>query len=108
MDKDMLQKLENPPYGKDGNKFFTQLLRRFRGDKEIESILTNRWEPRTIEEAVIVALASNDLKLIWNDEKLKYEAVGQPVEIRQALNADTLAQCEALGRDMAERLMAAE
>jgi len=44
----------------------------------------------------------------WNDEKLKYEAVGQPVEIRQALNADTLAQCEALGRDMAERLMAAE
>ena len=41
----------------------------------------------------------------WNDEKLKYEAVGQPVEIRQALNADTMAQCEALGRAMAERLL---
>ena len=37
----------------------------------------------------------------WNDEKLHYEAVGQPVEIRQALNDDTIAQCEALGREMA-------
>jgi len=27
------------------------------------------------------------------------------VEIRQALNADTMAQCEALGRAMAERLL---
>jgi flavorubredoxin len=42
----------------------------------------------------------------WNEEKLKYEAVGQPVEIKQALTADTLAQCEALGRAMAERLLA--
>ena len=40
----------------------------------------------------------------WNDEKLHYEQVGQPVEIRQALNDDTIAQCEALGRAMAERL----
>ena len=42
----------------------------------------------------------------WNDEKLKYEQVGTPVEIKQALTDETLAQCEALGREMAERLMA--
>jgi len=42
----------------------------------------------------------------WNEEKLKYEAVGEPVEIKQALNAETLAKCEALGRAMAERLLA--
>jgi hypothetical protein len=32
--------------------------------------------------------------------------VGTPVEIKQALTDETLAQCEALGREMAERLMA--
>jgi len=42
----------------------------------------------------------------WNEEKLKYEPVGEPVEIKQALNADTIARCEALGRAMAERLLA--
>lgn len=41
----------------------------------------------------------------WNDEKLKYEAVGQPVEIKQSLTAETFAQCEALGRAMAEKLL---
>ena len=41
----------------------------------------------------------------WNDEKLKYEAVGQPVEIKQSLTAETTAQCEALGRAMAEKLL---
>ena len=41
----------------------------------------------------------------WNDERLHYEAVGQPVEIRQALTPETYAQCEALGREMAQRLM---
>ena len=40
----------------------------------------------------------------WNEEKLHYEQVGDPVEIRQSLTADTTAQCEALGRAMAERL----
>ena len=40
----------------------------------------------------------------WNEERLHYEEVGQPVEIRQALTPETLAQCEALGRAMAERL----
>jgi flavorubredoxin len=44
----------------------------------------------------------------WNEEKLHYEAVGEPVEIRQALNNETLAQCEALGRAMAEKLLAIE
>ena len=41
----------------------------------------------------------------WNDERLHYETVGQPVEIRQALTADTYKQCEALGREMARRLI---
>ena len=40
----------------------------------------------------------------WNDERLKYEPVGTPVEIRQSLTPDTCAQCEALGRAMAARL----
>lgn len=40
----------------------------------------------------------------WNDESLHYEAVGEPVEIKQSLTAETKAQCEALGRAMAERL----
>lgn len=44
----------------------------------------------------------------WNEEKLHFEAVGTPVEIKQALNADTFAQCEALGRAMAEKLLAAD
>ena len=41
----------------------------------------------------------------WNEEKLHYEAVGEPVEIKQSLTAETTAQCEALGRAMAERLL---
>jgi len=40
----------------------------------------------------------------WNDERLHFEAVGTPVEIKQSLTAETKAQCEALGRAMAERL----
>ena len=44
----------------------------------------------------------------WNEEKLHYEQVGEPVEIKQALNDATIAQCEALGRAMAERLLQAE
>ena len=41
----------------------------------------------------------------WNDEKLHYEEVGTPVEIRQALTPDTFARCEALGRAMAEKIL---
>ena len=40
----------------------------------------------------------------WNDERLHFEAVGSPVDMKQALTADTKTQCEALGRAMAERL----
>ena len=43
----------------------------------------------------------------WNDEKLHYEAVGEPVEIKQSLTPETKAGCEALGRAMAERLKGA-
>ncbi|MBR6121931.1 MAG: FprA family A-type flavoprotein [Prevotella sp.] len=41
----------------------------------------------------------------WNNERLKYEVVGQPVEIKQALTPETTAQCEQLGREMARRLL---
>ena len=40
----------------------------------------------------------------WNEEKLKYVAVGEPVEIKQSLTPETFAKCEALGRAMAEAL----
>ena len=40
----------------------------------------------------------------WNETKLKFEAVGTPVEMKQSLKEDSYAQCEALGRAMAERL----
>lgn len=42
--------------------------------------------------------------LEWNETKLKFELVGEPVEIKQSLSADTTAACEALGRAMAEAL----
>jgi len=42
----------------------------------------------------------------WNDTALHFEAVGEPVEMKQAINDVTHAQCEALGRAMAERLIA--
>ena len=41
----------------------------------------------------------------WNEEKLHYEQVGEPVEIKQSLTPETKAQCKALGRAMAERLL---
>ena len=41
----------------------------------------------------------------WNDERLHFEAVGEPVEIKQALTPETKAKCEALGRAMAEQLL---
>ena len=42
----------------------------------------------------------------WNDTALHFEAVGEPVEMKQAINDVTRAQCEALGHAMAERLIA--
>ena len=44
----------------------------------------------------------------WNDTRLHFEPVGTPVEIRQSLTPETHAQCEALGRAMAERLLGVE
>ena len=41
----------------------------------------------------------------WNDEHLPFEAVGEPVDMKQALTPETRQQCEALGRAMAERLL---
>ncbi|MBR5652759.1 MAG: FprA family A-type flavoprotein [Prevotella sp.] len=40
----------------------------------------------------------------WNDNHLHFEAVGEPVEMKQALTEETRRQCEALGRAMAARL----
>jgi flavorubredoxin len=41
----------------------------------------------------------------WNDERLHFEPVGEPVDMKQALTAETRAKCEALGRAMAARLL---
>ena len=41
----------------------------------------------------------------WNEEKLHYEAVGEPVEIKQSLTPETKAACESLGQAMAARLL---
>lgn len=40
----------------------------------------------------------------WNDTRLHFTPIGQPVEMKQSLNAETKAQCEALGKAMAEAL----
>ena len=40
----------------------------------------------------------------WNDNRLHFQPVGKPVEIRQSLDAETTAQCVELGRAMAEAL----
>ena len=42
----------------------------------------------------------------WNEQHIKFEAVGNPVEMKQALTADTREQCRELGRAMAQRLIA--
>ena len=42
----------------------------------------------------------------WNETKLHYEAVGEPVDMKQAITPEVKAQCEALGKAMAEKLLA--
>lgn len=42
----------------------------------------------------------------WNDTRLHFEPVGTPVDIRQSIDADSAAACDALGQAMAERLKA--
>ena len=41
----------------------------------------------------------------WNDTRLHFEVVGEPVEMKQALSAENKAACEALGKAMAERIL---
>ena len=40
----------------------------------------------------------------WNETALQFEAVGEPVEMKQALTPEVTEQCRALGRAMAEKL----
>jgi flavorubredoxin len=40
----------------------------------------------------------------WNTTRIHFTPVGVPVEMKQALSPETKAQCEALGRAMAEKL----
>ncbi|HRL17761.1 MAG TPA: FprA family A-type flavoprotein, partial [Prevotella sp.] len=42
----------------------------------------------------------------WNETKLHYEALGEPVDMKQAITPEVKAQCEALGKAMAEKLLA--
>ena len=42
----------------------------------------------------------------YNEQEIKFEAVGTPVDMKQSMTADTKAQCEALGRAVAQRLIA--
>ncbi len=41
----------------------------------------------------------------WNDNRLKFEPVGTPVDMKQAMTPLVKEQCEALGKAMAERLL---
>lgn len=41
----------------------------------------------------------------WNDTRLHFEQVCDPVDMKQALTPEIKAQCEALGRAMAEKLV---
>ena len=40
----------------------------------------------------------------WNDERLHFQPVGEPVDMKQGLTAEVRQQCEALGKAMAEAL----
>lgn len=52
--------------------------------------------------------ASKAVKRIgeWNEEKLHFTPVGEPVEMKQGFTPEVHAQCEALGKAMAEALKA--
>lgn len=41
----------------------------------------------------------------WNEKHIHFEAVGEPVEMKQALTPEVVEKCRALGRAMAERLI---
>ena len=42
----------------------------------------------------------------WNETKLHYEAVGEPVDMKKAINPEVKSQCEALGKAREEKLLA--
>lgn len=42
----------------------------------------------------------------WNDTKIHFEVVGEPVEMKQALTPECRMACEALGKAMADRMIA--
>ena len=42
----------------------------------------------------------------WNDNHIHFEAVGEPVEMKQSLTPEVAEQCRALGHAMAQRLKA--
>jgi flavorubredoxin len=42
----------------------------------------------------------------YNNTRLHFEPVGEPVEMKQSMKADDYTRCEALGKAMAERLIA--
>lgn len=42
----------------------------------------------------------------WNEQSLKFEAVGTPIDMKQSMTAEVKEQCKALGLAMAERLIA--
>lgn len=41
----------------------------------------------------------------WNDKRAHFEKVGEPVEMRQALDEATKTECWRLGREMAAKLL---
>ena len=43
----------------------------------------------------------------WNDTRLHFETVGEPVDMKQAISPEVRRQCEALGKAMAARLLEA-
>ena len=43
--------------------------------------------------------------LEWNENKLKFELVGEPVEIKQSLSKETEEACERLGKALAEKIL---
>ena len=42
----------------------------------------------------------------WNDTRLHFEPVGEPVDMKQAITPEIRRQCEALGKAMAEKILA--
>ena len=42
----------------------------------------------------------------WNEKGIRFEAVGTPVDMKQSMTPDVKEQCKALGRAMADRLIA--